>query len=241
MKQILLLLDIFCMITLLTPPTNAQEYAEFSTDTTRFRHHRNEDGKLSEYLTEQVWFINGQKMTYGSGIIRVKVNPNKLDTVLYKGYRQKKMDTIICNISEAKKYKFYYNPCCGAFDVHEEGRRGRIGGSVLYKLKNPSYKTYLGTLGEAGILVSTNTKVLNSHCRSAMSPNIYPISFAQIVPCKNGVNCGEGTCLQKDNKESNHNYSYKTVSKKMDGLFMPLKDEPLIVVYDPNTGKINIK
>jgi len=229
---------------ILTNTIVAQDYAEFRTDTTRFkRWYGKDDGKLPERITEQVWFINGQEMGYGSGAIKVKVNPNKLDTILYKGYRRKELDTIICNISEAKNYKFYYNECCGAFNIQDESTKKFIQGRIIYQLKNSDNKTYLGTLGEAGIMVnSKNTDTLNVSCRSAMSPNVYNISFRQIELCKDSLNCKEGTCLQEKGKdEPNWDFGYKTVSKKLDILFIPLKSEPTFIVYDPKTDRIKIK
>lgn len=51
---------LFCLF--LTNYLFAQEYATFSTDTTRFQSWRNKDGKISEYLSKQAWLINGQEM-----------------------------------------------------------------------------------------------------------------------------------------------------------------------------------
>ena len=229
---------------ILTNTLVAQDYAEFKTDTTRFKKwDEKDDGKLPERITDQVWFINGQEMRYGSGAIKVKVNPNKLDTILYKGYRRKELDTIICNISEAKNYKFYYNECCGAFNIQDESTKKFIQGRIIYQLKNSDNKTYLGTLGEAGIIVnSKNADTLNVSCRGAMSPNVYNISFRQIELCKDSLNCNEGTCLQEKGKdEPNWDFGYKTVSKKLDILFMPLKSEPIFIVFDPKIDRIKIK
>ncbi len=240
MKQIITIL----FLSILTNTLVAQDYAEFRTDTTRFkRWYAKDDGKLPERITEQVWFINGQEMRYGSGVIKVKVNPNKLDTILYKGYRRKGFDTIICNISEANNYKLYYNECCGAFNIQDESTKKFIQGKIIYKLKNTDDRTYLGTLGEAGILVKNkNIDTLNVNCRSAMSPNIYNISFRQIELCKDSLNCNEGICLQEKGKdEPNWDFGYKTVSLKLDFLFMPLKSEPLIIIYDPKTDTIKIE
>ncbi len=228
----------------LTNTLVAQDYAEFRTDTTRFkRWYAKDDGKLPEMITEQVWFINGQEMKYGSGAIKVKVNPNKLDTILYKGFRRKELDTIICNISEAKHYKFYHNECCGAFNIQDESTNKFIQGKIIYKLKNSDNKTYLGTLGEAGVIVnSKNIDTLSASCRSAMSPNVYNISFRQIKLCKDNLNCNEVTCLQEKEKDDPiWDFGYKTVSKKLDILFMPLKSEPIIIVYDPKTDRIKIE
>lgn len=220
----------------------AQDYAEFTTDTTRFRRwYAKEDGKLPKNITQQVWYINGQEMRYGSGKIKIKVNPNKLDTILYKGYRRNKFDTIICNVSEAKKYKFYFNECCSAFNIQDELTKKFIQGKILYKLKNLDHKTYLGTLGETGILVTYKNKdTLNVNCRSAMSPNVYDISFKQIEPCTDSLNCNEGICLQ-EKEELNWEYGFHTVSEKFNFLFMPLKSTPLLIIYDPKTDTIKIE
>jgi len=229
---------------ILTNTLVAQDYAEFRADTTSFkRWYAKDDRKLPEIITEQVWFINGQEMRYGSVPIMVKVNPNKLDTILYKGYRRKELDTIICNISEAKNYKFYYNECCGAFNIQDESTKKFIQGKIIYQLKNTDDKTYLGTLGEAGILVKyKKIDTLNVNCRSAMSPNVYNISFRQIEFCKDTLNCNEGICLQEKGKDNpNWNFGYKTVSIKLDILFIPLKSEPLIIIYDPKADTIEIE
>jgi len=162
----------------LTNTLVAQEFAEFSTDTTGFSSWFTTNRDKFPEITEQIWIIDGQKMSYGSESIKVKVNPNKLDTILYKGYRRKEFDTIICNISEAKNYKFNYNECCGAFNIQDASTKKFIQGKIIYKLKNIDNKTYLGRLGETGILVENkNIDTLIVNCRSAMSPNIYNISF----------------------------------------------------------------
>ncbi len=236
MKQIFIIL----VLSILTNNLVAQGYAEFRTDTTRLKSY---DGNLPESISQQIWFINGQEMRYGSKMVKIKPNPNKLDTILYKGYRKKEFDTIICNISEVKNYKFYYNECCGAFNIQDESTKIFIQGKIIYQLKSLDNKTYLGTLGEAGIIVNgKNTDTLNVSCRSAMSPNIYNISFKHIEICKDGLNCSEGTCLQeKENDDPNWRFGYKTISKKLDILYMPLKPEPAIISYDPKTDKIKIE
>lgn len=221
---------------------SAQGFAEFNTDTTRFEMRRTKEGKLEKIIPKQVWYINGQKMWFGSGRVKVKVNPNKMDTILYQGYRHHKMDTILCNISEPKKYTFYYNACCGAFNIKDESNKSFTKGKVLFQLKNKDNKSYLGTLGEAGILVTQfSTDTLYEHCRSAMSPNVYPISFQEIAPCRDSIHCQEGTCLQVKNDEVNWEYGYRTISKKAGFLYMPLNQDPLLISYDPKTNKIVIR
>jgi hypothetical protein len=219
-----------------------QEYAEFTTDTTRFaRFYEEGEGKLPEYISKQLWFINGQEMRYGSGLVRLAVNPNKVDTILYKGYRRNEFDTIICNISEAKSYKFYYNDCCGAFNIQDETTGRFIQGKIVYQLKNSKNKTYLGTLGESGILIEGNkSDTLKPHCISAMSPNVYQITFSEIELCKDSTNCTEAICMDVDN-EVDWEFEFKTISKKIDILFMPLSSDPILIIYDEKTQLIEMK
>lgn len=234
------LLICFIFFSVLSSSVVAQEYAEFTTDTTRFRnHYRENEGKLRPRIAEQFWFINGQKIYYGSGTIKIQVNPHKLDTILYKGYRRSKFDTIICNISEPKKYTFYYNDCCGAFNIKAQTEKRFIKGLVLFKIKSPNQKTYMGTFGEAGVIIN-NKDTLSEDCRSAMSPNVYAISLSEIGPCDDSLNCDDEFCIQnKDILDWEH--GFKTVSKKIDFLFMPLKAEPLNVIYDSKTDRILIE
>jgi len=223
----------------------AQEFAEFSTDTTSIHQWSTRDnGKLTKQISDQEWLIDGQRMKYGTGTIKVKAKPNRLDTILFRGYRSEKFDTIICDIQAGEKYTFYFNPCCGSFKVRTESSKKFIQGVVSYKLKSKDQsKTYLGTLGEAGILVNTkNSDPLTTHCRSAMSSNIFKISFSQIEPCKDSLDCGESTCLQVIGKEeSKSSYGYKVVSRIMESYYMPLKSDPLVVLYDPKKNQITIE
>lgn len=220
------------------------QYAEFSTDTTRFRRFSTKGvDSLPKYISEQEWFINGQKMSYGSGTIRVLVNKDKLDTLLYKGYKRTEYDTIICNIAEPKKYTFFYNDCCGAFNIQDNTTRQFIKGKVTYKLINSkSNDTYLGTLGESGILLSPrNTDTLTVDCRSAMSPNIYSVSLQKIKINKDSSKNDSSICLQeKGTDEPNWDFSYKTIDQKLSFLFMPLKQEPLLIIYDEDADTIKI-
>ena len=45
----------------------------------------------------------------------------------------------------------------------------------------------------------------------------------------------------KDKKENNYDFSYRTISKKFNMLFMPLNNEPLLVAYNIKTKKLKIK
>lgn len=241
MKNILLIL----FLTFVAQLSYTQQFAEFSTDTTRFNQWLSKDnGKLPERISEQEWFINGQRMSYGSGVIKVLVDGNKLDTLLYKGYRRNQFDTIICNISEPKKYTFFYNDCCGAFNIQEDSSNRFIQGEIVYKLKTKKHSSkYLGTLGEIGILINSKSDdTLTVGCRSAMSPNIYNISLQKIKIYKDSTKNTEMICLQEKNSDLPlWDFTYKRIDQKLNFLFMPLKSEPLIIIYDENTDTLEIK
>ncbi len=221
----------------------AQEFAVFKTDTTRFRHYYSRDSaELPKYITEQVWYFNGKKMFYGCNPIAIKVNPAKLDTILYKGYRRTEFDTIICNISESNSYTFFYNECCGAFNIKNDSTKQFIEGKIIYRLKGANKKIYLGTLGEAGILLNQNMNdTLSEDCRSAMSPNVYQVSLKEILPCRDERPCKDEICLQNDaSEEPSWDYGFETVSIKLKMFYMPLNSEPINITYDGKLEKIEM-
>ncbi len=187
---------------------------------------------------EAEWKINGQTLHYGSKPITIKTD-NILDTILYKQRNNSKVDTIVCNINKAGNFKFYYNDCCGGFNIANETGKFIIG-SIIFSIKGQdNKKLYLGTLGETGILVNAATiDTLKIGCRSAMSPNLYQITFSQIEVCNDTINCTQGTCLfEKSKKELNYEFGYKTISRKIDCLFLPLSNQPIKVTYDPRTDR----
>ena len=210
--------------------------ATFSADTTRFFRETRKD--IYDKIMEAEWKINGQTLHYGSKPITIKTD-NILDTILYKQRSNSKVDTIVCNINKAGNFKFYYNECCGGFNIADETGKF-INGSIIFSIKGQdNKKSYLGTLGETGILVNSTTKdTLKTVCRSAMSPNIYQLTFSQIEVCKDTINCIEGTCLfEKGKEELNYEFGYKTISRKIDCLFLPLSNQPIKVTYDPRTDR----
>jgi hypothetical protein len=220
------------------------QYATFSADTTLVKKWFSNTDTLPKQVTDKEWIINGQKLTFGSTPIQIKPNPNKLDTILFKGYRRLKYDTIICNISKPTDYQFVHNTCCGAFNLRNMSSNKYLEGKVVFKLSsNQLSKKYLGTLGEAGMMVkTTNENTLTVNCRSAMSNNIYKVTFSEIEECKDSLDCKEGTCLVDNKKEEPiWGYGYKTLSNKVSFLYVPLDDNPFTIVYDPKTDKIELK
>lgn len=230
----------YIFITILTSLVSFGQTATFLADTTRFFNETRKD--IYNKIMEAEWRINGQTLHYGSKPIKIKTD-NILDTILFKQYSNSNIDTIICNITKAGNFKFYYNECCGGFYIADETGKFIVG-SIVFSIQGQDNKNkYLGTLGETGILVSSKSKdILKTGCRSAMSPNVYQITFSQIEICKDTINCKEGTCLfEKGKKELNYEFSYKTVSKKIDCLFLPLSNQPIKMTYEPRTDRIRIE
>lgn len=216
--------------------------ATFSADTMRFFRDKFNRRDIYDKIMESEWKIDGRTLRYGSAPIVVKTD-NRIDTILFRQFKTSKWDTLICNISEAKNYKFQYNECCGAFNVSDETNKFIIG-SVNFKLKGKTKnRYYLGTLGETGIRVtSQHNDTLKPGCRSAMSPNVYWLTFGEIEPCKDSLHCYEVTCLyEKGKDELNYEYGYKTMSCKLKILYLPLSIKPITVIYDPKSDSVKIQ
>ena len=233
LRNIIFMLTIF-------PTVLFGQTATFSADTTRFFNEARKD--IYDKIMEAEWRINGQTLHYGSKPIIIKTD-NFLDTILYRQRNNSRVDTIVCNITKAGNFKFYYNECCNGFNIADESGKFIIGSIIFYIQGQDNKKKYLGTLGETGILVNSTSKdTLKTGCRSAMSTNVYKLTFSQIEICKDTINCEEGTCLfEKGKEELNYEFSYKTVSKKIDCLFLPLSNQPIKVTYDPRTDRIRIE
>jgi hypothetical protein len=193
-------------------------------------------------MIEAEWKIKGQALHYGSKPIAVKTD-NIIDTILFREDKNSKWDTLICNIVKPRNYKFWYNPCCGKFNV-SDGTKESIIGAVIFNLNGlDKERQYLGTLGETGILLkATLNDTLKPGCRSAMSPNIYWLTLREIKICKDTIDCNEGTCLYEKGKEDlNYKFGYKTISVKLDCLFLPLSNQPIKVNYNLRTEKVKIE
>ena len=83
----------------------AQQFAEFTTDTSRINDH------MRERIAKELWYMNGQEMHYDGKTIQIKVNPDKFDTIVYYRQNNKTYDTVLCNIKESNKYTLSYNEC----------------------------------------------------------------------------------------------------------------------------------
>ena len=200
------------------------------------------DKKLKARLMEMEWKIRGKTLHFGSEPIEIKPIPGKIDTLFYKHDNNADWDTILCMIKEPRSYKFIYNVCCGGFDVAGENKH-RIQLTSMFRIKGmDNNHTYLGTLGEAGIIVnSSSADTLRPGCRSAMSPNIFEIGLSEIEICRDTNNCYLGHCLFEKGKELAYEFAYRTISEKLKILYMPLSENPVKVIYDPNKDRIKLE
>jgi hypothetical protein len=108
---------------------------------------------------EAEWRINGQTLHYGSKPIIIKTD-NMLDTILFKQYSNSNIDTIICNITKAGNFKFYYNECCGGFNIADETGKFIIGSIVFSIQGQDNKKNIWGHLEKQVYLLTLHLKTL---------------------------------------------------------------------------------
>ncbi|MDB5258653.1 MAG: hypothetical protein JWM14_3348 [Chitinophagaceae bacterium] len=233
----------FLLLIVLWPSLLVGQTAKFYMDSLDTRNLSGNRQKMDDHFIDMEWKIRGNSIHYQNKVVELTIAPDKIDTLFYRHHKQAKWDTIICLIREPGEYKFIYNECCGGFNIADKNGK-LIQASINFQLhSNVKHKQFLGTLGETGILVNYNsTDTLKPGCRSAMSPNIYPLTFQEIKIAKDMINAKEGTCLyEKGKEELNYEFGYKTISTKLNCLFMPLSKNPIWVMYDPIENKISIK
>lgn len=228
------------------PFSGNSQTASFCIDTLDHKHRNSGTGKgVIAEIKEMEWVIKGKYLNYKIGKIEVPISTNKLDTLFYKERADSKWDTIICMIQETNEYKFVYNHCCGGFYIAD--KNGLFFTSqIIYKIKgNSSKKIYLGTIGETGMLIPIqNEDTLKPECRSPLFSNICDVKFSEIEICKDTINCPEELyCLKEKGKSTQlyNNLLYKTISNKLNLLFMPLSNNPIIIIYDPKTDQISFE
>lgn len=235
-----ILISLICCL----PFAGQAQYAKFSVDTADVLKRHSRNTKLLDRVKEMRWEINGQALSFGSGTVKVKANPEKMDTLRFRVRATAEWDTILCNVRETGRYKFEYNECCGAFNLRSAKSRSFIPGKVQFELKGiPGEREFLGTLGEAGILLKGNEPtLLKPSCRSAMSPNVYWVIFREIQSCAPDEECTEGTCLvENDPLEPDYEFGFKTIHEKTRFLYMPLEGGPLYFKYDLDKDKISLR
>ena len=214
---------------LMLPLLLSGQYAVFTTDTTHLQ--GNEPG--SE------WIIGGQLLTYGSPPIKVKTD-DLLDTMYFRTDAKRNWDTIICQICQAKTYKFIYNDCCGGFYIADSNGHF-IQARTIFNT-SASKQWQIGKLGDDGILLAPGEKVsdtLNITCHSALMPNIFNVSFSEIKTQTDTTNFIDNTCIKMGN-DYNYNYTYTSTKTYCNFLYMPLSNAPASIVIDRKKGIVMI-
>jgi len=213
--------------------------AVFMADTTDLWARVGQRKDLLNEVKEMEWRIQGKVLSFGSKPVKISPEPNSIDTVFYRHHRGAKWDTLICSIRKPMKYRFVYNECCDGFNVIAD-KKG-IDPKVRFRIKGSSpTKKILGTLGEAGMLVTQNKRdTLSSHCRSAMAPGVYSVALKEIVACSEAEKCKGYVCLVSKGKVSD--FEFKTVATKFEMHFLPLDSDPIEVLYDLRADKVYVK
>lgn len=218
------------------------QLVKFYAEPGRILFHKERNPGTYAHIMEMKWRIKGQEMQFGTDTIRFVPDPHSLDTLFYQNYEGADWDTILFNAKLPGTYVFEYNECCNGFNIRDL-RKGKFAvANVMSRLSSPSNdQQYLVTLGEGGMLVGMEEVSLFPACRSAMSPNIIPVTFSRIDPCSSD-SCQGISCLLKD-EESEHEYDYSFELKEplLDLLYMPIDQGPLMIIFDPETKNLDIR
>lgn len=214
--------------------------ATFVTDTTRFKNSYSDTLNIPYYAVGDEWIIKGQKMKYGSGEISVETSPGVIDTIFYKGTNRTTFDTMLCIIDQGSSYKFYYNDCCGAFNVEDMNQRKFIRPTVLFDNSKLDDKLYLGMLGEGSQVVLSNKwkDTLTSECSSAMAPSTMLFGLTEIERSNDSESLSF-YCLSKDQAgKKEFDFNYVKMEQEIAFLYLPLSNKPLKVGYSSKTKKV---
>ncbi len=194
-----------------------------------------------DQIMEAEWRIHGKTLHYGSSPIEVTTD-EKMDTIFYRQKIKANWDTIICQISKPGNFTFVYNECCGGFNVKDESDHF-VEAKVNFKIKGQDKRrNYIGTLGEAGLLIERDYLVtLMPGCRSAMSPNIYQLTLSEVdFPVDTSLE-NSSTCLFRIGyQDLYYDFAYRTIGYKFDFLYMPLSNDPILIIYDLKSGSIDV-
>lgn len=226
------------LLAILISQISFAQYATFSADTTRLKRFK-KNVKMNENISKVHWIINGRKFHFGDQPIKIKTTPNKLDTIYFKGFRKSQYDTILCNISTPKHYRFFFNECCGAFNIcTPEG--DRFNNSIIFNINNqPKNERFMGIFGEAGTMIKLRDTI-TFDCRSAMAPNIYPIELNTFKDCNDSLNC-RGVCLVNiKDKSPEYGYTYKVINQIKSFSYMPLNNSPIRIDFDSKSKSLSL-
>jgi len=207
-------------------------------------------GDIEEYelkeLQGMVWIIKGEAYRYGDIAVKVPVNPSKVDTMFYQRTANSRWDTILYKITEERAYVFNVNTCCGGFDVrpkYKSTKKSPWNRNLNFRIKGgPADLKLLATHSSAGSRVMVGEAVrLKATCHSAMAPNIYRFSLLRFTECEEeGEDCQLLMCLQSK-EDYDYDFYYREVEIITSGLYMPLGNAEMTVLYDFKTGQTSFR
>ena len=216
----------------------SQDKASFFADTV----YMHGDWRNDPYSGFLQWTIQGKTFSWGE-TIQVNPTPNQIDTIFFKRSPEEKTDTIICDIKEARSYKFIYNECCGSFNVLSNDKQ-KISGEISFELSEEvADSAVAGTIAETGAYVKgAKTGILRSICSSAMASNISPVVLGEITHCDEINDCPGWMCDYVE-EGAEDSYSDETGFKKMyfHFLYMPLNNSPLQIKYNLKTAELSFE
>ena len=220
----------FFLILFLSHSVNsfAQDKANFYADTA----HLYGKWRTNPYEGFMKWTIQGKSFGWGE-TISVDVTPNQLDTVFFQKSPESTVDTIICDIREARSYKFLHNACCGGFNVRQNDKN-KITDEIIFILSQKvSDSTIVGTIAETGSFIKgKKTQKMSSICSSAMASNISPVSLGEVTNCGEIEDCIGWMCFYTKGDEDSYSDDLGFKKTYFNFLYMPLNDKPQKMYYN---------
>ncbi len=230
------------LLLLQTSHSFAQDKASFFADTLINMH--NEKWKDSSSLGGRSWTIQNKTFSFGE-TITVDPKLNMIDTIYFRLFANRDIDTILCVINEARDYRFVFNPCCG-FNVHSnENPKKKIAGGVIFETKkNHGDSTYAASTGSTGAyIVDKKTEPIYDICASAMISSITYLKFGKVAECKEDEECFPWFCNFTDDidEEDVDNYANTIIESAYGFKYIRLSSKPLRFIYDVKKEKLKIK
>lgn len=223
----------------LFPAFANSQSATFYADTHRLMQYNQNNSSSEGYGMQMQWIIKGQPLRWGSPPIEVSPTESGVDTIFFKGQDQSKWDTLLCKIKGGSSITFVYSPCCDYFDV-VDSNGDKLEGRVSFMLlgATPGKKNYLGSIDASGVFMTNQPDTILPFYRSVMLPNTYNVEVNEIKDCF-GKDCEE-TAIQKPDGSIDISYHYRIIDGILNFHYLPVSEEPVIVSYDLDSGKVVI-
>ena len=229
------------LILLFLFPTLAySQSATFYADTSRLWDYIGQSREYYDLAMESEWIIKGKSLRWGSPPVEVSPAGSGVDTVFFRLHERAEWDTLICMIKSGSSSTFVYNACCNYFDVIDHTGK-RTEGKVSFELKGsmPKSKKYLGTIDGNGVQLTLTAQIISPMYRSPMFPNSYNVAIKEIRKCT-GKDCLEAVIMRPDGS-IDLSYQYQIVDKILSFHYLPVSEEPVIISYDLDSGKVVIR